>query len=131
MSTLLSRLVAVFAAVAGLMFATAVQALQSAPYTDQALADAQAAGKPVALHFHADWCGSCKVQAMVFDTLRKEGKPDMTVLVVDYDKAQAVKSRFGVRAQSTIIVFKGAKETARLSGEIRENRIRQALETAL
>lgn len=127
MSTLLSRL----AALAAMLIASSALALQSNPYSDQALAEAQAAGKPVALHFHADWCGSCKVQAMVFDTLRKEGKPDMTVLVVDYDKAKEVRSRFGVRSQSTIIVFKGAKETARLSGEIRENRIRQALETAL
>ncbi|MBL8518908.1 MAG: thioredoxin family protein [Betaproteobacteria bacterium] len=127
MSTLLSRL----AGLAALLLASSALALQSVPYSDRALADAQSAGKPVALHFHADWCGSCKVQAMVFDTLRKEGKPSLTVLVVNYDKAKEIRSRFGVRAQSTIIVFKGAKETARLSGEIRENRIRQALESAL
>lgn len=127
MLTVLARL----GAITALLFATSVAALQSAPYTDKALADAQAAGRPVALHFHADWCGSCKVQAMVFDSLRKEDKLDLTVLVVDYDKAQAIKSRFGVRTQSTIVVFKGEKETARLSGETRESRIRQALESAL
>jgi thioredoxin 1 len=127
MLTLLARL----AAAASLLMLLPAAALQSAAYSDQALADAQAAGKSVALHFHAEWCGSCKVQAMVFDTLRKEGKPEVTVLVVDYDKAQAIKSRFGVRTQSTIIVFKGAKETARLSGETRESRIRQALDSAL
>jgi len=127
MLTFLSRVLA-----AALLLASPLTfALQSAPYSDQALAEAQSAGKAVALHFHADWCGSCKVQTMVLNTLSKDEKLPMTVLVVDYDKAQAIKSRFNVRTQSTIVVFKGEKETARLSGETRESRIRAALATAL
>ena len=43
--------------------ATAAQALDIKPYTATALAAAQQAGKPVALHFHADWCPTCKAQA--------------------------------------------------------------------
>jgi thioredoxin 1 len=109
----------------------AVHALQSQPYTDAALAAAQADGKAVALHFHAEWCGSCKVQSMVFEKLGKDGGPAITVLVVDYDKNPAVRNRFGVKAQSTIVVMKGEKETARLAGEIRESRIQAALMTAL
>ena len=75
MLSLLARI----AAIACLLIASSASALQSTSYSDQALADAQAAGKPVVLHFHADWCGSCKVQAMVFDTLRKEGKPEAAI----------------------------------------------------
>ncbi len=50
--------------VAPLLLAVAplVQALTVSPYSAEALAAAQQAGKPVAVHFHADWCPTCKQQ---------------------------------------------------------------------
>ena len=44
------------------LFALAAQALDVQPYSAKAVADAQAAGKPYALHFHADWCPTCRAQ---------------------------------------------------------------------
>ncbi len=127
MLNLLSR----FLGSALLLLSPVVFALQSAPYTDEALAEAQAKKQAVVLHFHADWCGSCKIQTMVFDAMRKEGNVPAKVLVVDYDKAKAIKDRFKVKTQSTIVVFKGEKETSRLVGETRDARIRAAVESAL
>jgi thiol-disulfide isomerase/thioredoxin len=36
------------------------------------LRQAQASGKPVAVHFHADWCPTCKAQEKAFNGLRAD-----------------------------------------------------------
>lgn len=124
----LIRIAIVFFALIGL---NAAYALESSPYTPQALSDAQQAGKPVALHFHASWCPTCRAQAKVFDDLKRDSALPVTVLVVDYDKARDLKQQLGVRAQSTLIVYRGKKETARIAGETDPGKLRAALQSAL
>ena len=108
------------------------RALDIAPYSAAALQQAQSAGKPVALHFHADWCPTCKAQADAFRALSADPqlKP-VTLLVADYDKERDLKKTLGVRSQSVLIVFKGAKETARSGGETKPEKLKAALATAL
>jgi hypothetical protein len=55
----------------------------------------------------------------------------MVLLSVDYDKETALEKKLGVQTQSTIIVYKGAKETGRLAGETGADKIKAALKTAL
>jgi thioredoxin 1 len=107
------------------------QALEIAPYSDAALAASQKAGKPVALHFHADWCSTCRAQQKSLNALRSEPGLDVTVLVANFDNEKALKQQLGVRSQSTLIVFRGSEEKARLAGETSAERLRAALKTAL
>ena len=116
---------------AGLLAATWAQALTLAPYSAQALAEAQQAGKPVAVHFHADWCGTCKTQEKSFAQLKTEPGLDITVLVADYDKEKDLRRAMKVRSQSTLVVFKGAEEKARSGGETDPAKLRAALKSAL
>ena len=95
--------------------ATAAQALEIKPYTGVALAEAQQAGRPVALHFHADWCPTCKAQDKSLAVLKAEPGLDVLLLVADYDNEKALKTRFKVRSQSTLVVLHGDQERARLS----------------
>ena len=111
--------------------ASAANALDIQPYTPQALSAAQQAGKPVALHFHADWCPTCRAQEKVFNRLKPDTSLDLRLLVVDYDKERALKQSLKVRTQSTLIVYRGTKETARLAGETDEASLRAALKSAL
>ncbi len=121
------RLFAAFALAAAASFA---QALDIAPWTAADFAQQQAAGKPVALHFHADWCPTCKAQEKVFNGWRGDAAVPGRLLVVDYDNARELRRQFGVRTQSTLIVFKGDKEVARLAGETDPAKLRAALEAA-
>lgn len=109
----------------------AAHALELKPYSAAALADAQKADKPVALHFHADWCPTCRAQATVLQGLKAEPNLDITVLVANYDTERALKRRFNVRAQSTLVVLRGQTEWARLVGDTSASGIRDALKTAL
>ena len=108
------------------------RALDIAPYSSAALQQAQAAGKPVALHFHADWCPTCKAQADAFRALAADPRfKPVTLLVADYDRERELKKSLGVRSQSVLIVFRGTKETARSGGETRPEKLGAALASAL
>jgi thiol-disulfide isomerase/thioredoxin len=89
------------------------------------------AGKPVAVHFHADWCPTCKLQEKALAQLKAEPGLDLTVLVADYDKEKDLKKAMKVRTQSTLVVFKGSEEKARLAGDTAADKIRTALKAAL
>lgn len=121
------RLLAALAFAAASSFA---HALDIAPWSAADFAQHQAAGKAVALHFHADWCPTCKAQEKVFNGWRGDAAVPGQLLVVDYDKARDLRRQLGVRMQSTLIVFKGSKEVARLAGDTDPASLRAALEAA-
>lgn len=105
-------------------------ALEIKPYTAAALGEAQKADKPVALHFHADWCPTCRAQEKVLQSLASDPGLNLTVLVANYDTEKDLKRRFNVRAQSTLVVLHGQKESARLVGDTSPAGIRNALKSA-
>jgi len=111
--------------------AMASHALDIQPYTAAALTQAQKANQPVALHFHADWCPTCRAQEKVLQELKSEAGLDLTVLVANYDTEKDLKRRFNVRAQSTLVVLHGEKETYRVVGDTSPGGIRGALKSAL
>ena len=111
--------------------ATLSHALEVKPYTAAALAEAEKANQPVALHFHADWCPTCRAQDKVVQALKAEKGLDLTILTVNYDTEKDLKRRFKVNSQSSLVVLRGQKETARLVGDATMDGIRGALKTAL
>jgi thiol-disulfide isomerase/thioredoxin len=119
--------------VSALLVGTAVTsyALEVKPYSDAALATAQKADGPVALHFRADWCPTCRAQDKVLESLKAEPGLDLTVLAVNYDTEKDLKRRFHINSQSTLVVLKGQKETGRLVGDTSKLNILGALKSAL
>ena len=103
---------------AGLMLlASAAHALSVKPFTDADFAAAQATGKPVAIHFTATWCPTCKAQDKSLAALASDpALKDVTVLAADYDKTKPLQKQMNVKSQSTFVVFKGKTEVARNSG---------------
>ena len=106
-------------------------ALDIEAYSPQRLAALQAAGKAVGVHFHAEWCGTCKAQEQSLQTLKAEGAlPQVTLLVADYDKEKDLRKTMKVRAQSTLVVFKGSQEVARVGGDTEVPKLKAALAKA-
>ncbi len=111
--------------------ATLAQALETKPFEAAAFAQAQQAGKSTALHFHANWCPTCKKQSASLEQLKADKNLDVTVFVANYDKEKALKQTYKVTNQSVIIVFKGAAEKARLAGQTDPADIKLALAKGL
>jgi DsbC/DsbD-like thiol-disulfide interchange protein/cytochrome c biogenesis protein CcdA len=72
--------------------------LAARPYSETALANARASGKPVFLYFTADWCLTCKVNEQVAiereETRRAFAKAGVQVLVGDWTRRDPVITRF-------------------------------------
>ncbi|MPZ46580.1 MAG: thioredoxin fold domain-containing protein [Betaproteobacteria bacterium] len=103
-----------------------------APFEAAAFKAAAEAGKPVIIEVHADWCGECKAQNQVLTKLT--GEPAYANLVrfrVDYDRQKDLVKKFGVRKQSTLVLYKGNTEVARLVGETAEAKIKAMLGKAI
>ena len=100
-----------------MLLTTTAHALTVKPFTDDAFAAAQATGKPVAIHFTATWCPTCKAQEKSLAVLANDAAlKNVTVLKSDYDQGKALQQQMNVKSQSTIVVFKGKIEVARNSG---------------
>ena len=94
---------------------TSFAAHAAQPYSAKSFQDAQAAGKSIVVDVTASWCPVCKVQRPIVEGLEKSN-PQLAVFEVDFDKSKDVLKQFGVQSQSTLIVFKGAKEVGRSTG---------------
>ncbi len=89
-------------------------------------------GAPVVVHVHADWCPVCRAQIPVMNkVLAEPGYKNVRAVRVNFDKEQKFLADYKVVRQSTILIFKGGKEIARLSYETDPVRIEQTLARAI
>jgi len=111
---------------------TWASALELKPFSAAELGTLQQQGKPVAVHFHADWCPTCVKQSKSLDALKADAQlQDVTVLVANYDDEKELRKSMAVKKQSTIVVFKGAQEVGRLGGKTDAADIKAELAKAL
>jgi thioredoxin 1 len=86
-----------------------------APFTKAAFKAAADSGKMTLVFFHAPWCPVCKAQEpKVLAHLNGDAK-DVVALKVDYDTNMDLRKEMNVEKQSTLILYSGSKEVARLS----------------
>jgi len=101
--------------------ATGFARIKTSADLDRALAEAQAAGRPLMLDFYADWCASCKeMEKYTFpDPAVRAALADVVLLQADVTamdaEDQALMSRFGIIGPPTILFFgpDGAEQPAR------------------
>lgn len=102
--------------VAATLLISSVAAWAGQPFDAKAFQSAQAGDKAILVDVTASWCPTCKQQRPIVEQIEKE-KPDLVVYEVDFDTAKDVLKQFRVQQQSTLIVFHGAKEVARSTGD--------------
>lgn len=102
-------------AAAALMMALIPAAYAAQPFDAKTFRQAQEAGKPILVDVTAGWCPVCAKQKQIIESLEAQ-QPELTVFEVDFDSAADTLKTFGVRYQSTLIVFKGKTEIGRSIG---------------
>lgn len=127
------RSVAVLVSAFALLAASSIaSAGDPKPFDPGSFKAAQAAGKPILVEIHADWCGECKMQNRVLNKLSDQAPYSGLVrLRVDYDKQKDAVKEFKAKKQSTLVVYKGDKELARAVGITSEEKIRALVDKAI
>jgi thioredoxin 1 len=102
------------------------------PFNQTQFDAARAAGQPVAVVFHADWCPTCRAQAPVLKDLAQSPElKSLTLYIANFDTEKSLKKSLGVTQQSTIVVFKNGKESARSTGDTQQDSLAALLRHAL
>ena len=116
----------------GAAIATTALAAGFSAYTAQSFDAALKSGSPVIVHVHADWCPTCRAQAPTLQSM--SGEPTYAkakFIRVIFDKDRDFLTAHKVSSQSTILVFKGGKETARFSGVTDAAQLRSRVQAGL
>ena len=102
------------------------------PFSAAAFKAAQAAGNPILVEIHADWCPTCKAQGPILEKLSADPKfKDLKIFRVDFDAMKPIVKDFGAQMQSTLIVFKGSTEKGRSVGDTKRDSIAALLDKGL
>ena len=132
MTALFRSLVVLLSACVVLLASSLAWAGEPKAFDPAAFKAAQAAGKPILVEIHADWCTECKVQNRILNKLSDQAPYNAVVrLRVDYDKQKDVVKDFKAKKQSTLVVYKGDKELARAVGITSEEKIRALVDKAI
>jgi len=116
---------------APLSFGRAI-AMQFSEYQAGHFVKLLASGNPLVVHVHADWCSVCRAQMPVMDrVLAGPAYKNVRAVRVNFDREKNFLADYKVVRQSTILIFKGGKEIARLSYDSDPARIEQTLERAI
>lgn len=95
------------------------------PFTQAAFDAAKAAGKPILVAVHADWCPICtKQKPIIGGLLQQPALKDLVMFTVDFDKQKDIVAAFGVTKQSTLIAMHGKVEKDRSVGITAEDAIK-------
>jgi thiol:disulfide interchange protein len=112
--------------------ALAVPALASTKFTQNALVEAQKAGKSVLVEVTAPWCPICRAQKVALGDLAKQERfKRLVTFEVDFDSQKDALKALNARMQGTLIVYKGDKEMGRLVGDTKKESIEALLAKAL
>jgi len=87
-------------------------------------------GKTIVINSYEKWCGTCGVQTKILDQAEKEFK-DIIFLSYEQSKNKNIAQLLGIKFWTTIVVYKGDNEIARIVGQTDKEIIYSAIQKGI
>ena len=94
------------------------------------LEKARANGKTVVVNSYEPWCWSCRKQDKVLIGAKEEFK-NVVFLTYQQGKNKDIAEALNISVRTTIVVFKGKKEVARIIGQTGKEEIYSAIQKGI
>ena len=91
---------------------------------------AKASGKTVVVNSFEIWCGTCSKQTKILDKAEKEFK-NIIFLSYEQSKHKNIAENLGIKFWTTIVVYKGNDEVARIVGQTDKEIIYAAIQKGI
>jgi thioredoxin 1 len=89
--------------------------------------EAKASGKTIVINSYEVWCGTCGQQTKILDQAEKEFK-DIVFLSYEQSKNKNIAKKLGIKFWTTIVIYKGDNEVARIVGQTNKKIIYTAIQ---
>jgi len=77
--------------------------------------------------FYETYCGACRMQALIIDSISDDQKGKVKVIKVDVDKNKDLTSKMQISSFPTILLFKNGKQVWRSEGIMPRSYIMEAI----
>jgi thiol-disulfide isomerase/thioredoxin len=91
---------------------------------------ARDSGKTVVINSYEVWCGTCSEQTKILNQAEKEFK-DIIFLSYEQSKNKEIAQKLNIKYWTTIVVYKGNKEVARIVGQTDKKTIYSAIQKGI
>ena len=87
-------------------------------------------GRTIVINSYEKWCGTCGVQTKILDQAEKEFK-DIVFLSYEQSKNKNIAQKLSIKFWTTIVVYKGNDEIARVVGQTDKEIIYAAIQKGI
>ena len=99
-------------------------------FSEEIFEKAKASGKTIVVNSYEVWCGTCNKQTKILDQAEKEFK-DIVFLSYEQSKNKDIAQKLGIKFWTTIVVYKGSDEAARIVGQTDKEAIYSAIQKGI
>jgi len=99
-------------------------------FSEEIFENAKASGKTVVVISYEVWCGTCSKQTKILDQADKEFI-DIVFLSFEQSKNKDIAQKLGIKFWTTIVVYKGNDEVARIIGQTDKEAIYSAIQKGI
>ena len=99
-------------------------------FSEEIFENAKTSGKTVVVNSFEVWCGTCSKQTKILDQAEKEFT-DIVFLSYEQSKNKGIAQKLGIKFWTTIVVYKGNNEVARIVGQTDKEIIYSAIQKGI
>ena len=99
-------------------------------FTEEVFENAKTSGKTIVINSYEVWCGTCSKQTKILNQAEKEFK-DIIFLSYEQSNNKDIAQKLGIKFWTTIVVYKGDNEIARIVGQTDKETIYSAIQKGI